>query len=182
MSDTVKMEGFEFGGGAFNEEGAKFKFEMNNCTATYRIRALDGVRKNKLKEQGIDINLFTPPVEILNIISAESANDDMTAEKIDAIKKLEEWGDGQTELFSNFCEAMILGFSDLKRSDGTTVECNKETIRGHGGYPPFIKALRKACEKAAAAQIKNSKSLSDGKSATPETAGEPTSETADATE
>jgi hypothetical protein len=135
-----KLGGFTMGEGAMREEGAQVEFEFPNCTATFWIRALDGVMLAKLAAK--------------NVVMGQIAN---TGDE-----NFVEWMARNASSFETLVNALVVKFEGLKRSDGSVIECSPETITGLAGYPPLVSALIRAGYDVAQELEKNSDDSSDG--------------------
>jgi len=184
MTDSVKVKGFAFGAGAFLEDGTLMEFEFDNCSPTYRVRSLDAMRIKKLKDAGIDLDDLAPLMEMIatpvfdkdGLPTIDDDGNAVVNRTMKVTEGINAWLARNAEKFAAICEELIVSFDGVKREDGSIVESNKDTIRGHGGYHDFVVALIRAAKLSAKAQVKNSKSSSDGTSEKTPDAGEPTSE------
>ena len=187
MSDIMKVEGLVFGTGSFlDKDGALMQFQLGNCLATYRVRPLNAKRIMKLKKKKVDLDAIFPELEEFKIPAFDGAGDKKKLRlddegKIVMVQALRvkggmnAWLAQNADAFADICEELIVSFDGVKREDESFVECNKDTIRGHGNFHEFVVKLLEAARLLNKAKVKNSQSLSGGKSGNPAEAGEPIS-------
>lgn len=164
---TLDMSKFAFGEGAFIDDGVPVNITFKNCEATIWVRALDLNVMADLADEGVDLTM---------LFKESDSNPDEVELKPDVLEIVKE----NRDKFRKVVRRLLVKFEGFRRSDGSPIPFNEQTLEGMAGFPEFVFMVILAAWQVSRDIEGNSESSSDGSSTqTAQPDGEPTSETAE---
>jgi hypothetical protein len=132
----------DLGEGALRPEGAPFEFEFPGHTATFWIRALDGVAVAALAREGVD----------LEYLATGGGDEESASQRV--IKT--------TDACQAILERFVAKWEGLKRADGSIIDFSEENLAALSGFPEIVVTVLGAAVQLAREQEGNSESSSAG--------------------